>query len=853
MLRRALDSLVACDKPPAHVSWEAVVIDNGSLDDTASTVASFRGRLPIRAIREDDPGLSNARNRAVREAHGDWVLFIDDDVTVGKRWLIAYAEAIALHADACAFGGPIEIDFEESPPPWLSSGIRWILDAYAGRSDTDFHGSFGARGPKPYGANFALRRAVAHDFPFDPMLGHHPLRPTMGGEETVVIAAMLTNQGEGWWVPDAGVTHHIDSSRQSIGYLRSYYVDAGYLSARNRMSASLRASMAKLSVAWRGPPSTNCAISRCARSVNGTIACVGYAMPRGTGAMPKDTRAAWATCSILGNGAARHESKIARDRARRLRGEHRRADDARGSAAGACRVVRAQRPASSRPRGRQAHWARVGTFQHRALAEAANRWSAVEFDPATYRCKQVGTAQCPFPNALAAKTVVFDPPYFDLDRAPDVDGIVSWGAHDPGTPQRANPSRLLSEIRDRFGDYPATRWIYGFTWPDVLRTREMGAALVGAVHVRADIARWLLTQRLPDWSLGIVVASELHSASEALWHGVDERHPLHRLPSATEARAGLEGTYEAIDGLVATLRSSCPDAAVLAFSMHGMGPNESDVASMVLLPELMYRAHFKRAFLHGAGDALGRSVVPMAIEDAAWSDQLRRHFPSRALESGTPSGDFTRRLRRRIPDPAKRLLKRALRRSPKAMASSLGWMPADWYCDFWREMDAFALPSFYDGQIRINLKGRETHGRVALEAYRSTCDRIEDDLRACLDPTTGRSVVREVVRTHRSCPLDLGPTEADLVVVWEGSASAFEHPSYGTIGPCPFRRPGGHTGDHGVALFCDADTKPGFYGTRSAFDVVPTIIEYVTGSVAPRLSGESFLGRIAEGAEGAAV
>ena len=54
------------------------------------------------------------------------------------------------------------------------------------------------------------------------------------------------------------------------------------------------------------------------------------------------------------------------------------------------------------------------------------------------------------------------------------------------------------------------------------------------------MARWLLAERLPEWSLGMVVVSELHSAIEALWHGIDPDHPLHGLPSSLNARNGVE-------------------------------------------------------------------------------------------------------------------------------------------------------------------------------------------------------------------------------------------------------------------------------------------------------------------------
>lgn len=227
MLQRALQSLAAAARPT--VAWEVLVIDNGSSNDTLSIVESFCGKLPIRYVHEEVAGLSNARNRAVREARGDWIVWTDDDVTVSTRWLVAYVEAIEQHSDAKVLGGPIAIEFEGSPPTWLMSGLSFVVDAYAGRMD--FRGSFAARGPKPYGANFALQRPAALSLPFDPTLGRHPLWPTRGGEETVVIAQVLTNGAKGWWVPDALITHHIDASRQSTRYLRSYFIDAGWRDA----------------------------------------------------------------------------------------------------------------------------------------------------------------------------------------------------------------------------------------------------------------------------------------------------------------------------------------------------------------------------------------------------------------------------------------------------------------------------------------------------------------------------------------------------------------------------------------------------------------------------------------------
>jgi hypothetical protein len=485
-------------------------------------------------------------------------------------------------------------------------------------------------------------------------------------------------------------------------------------------------------------------------------------------------------------------------------------------------------------------WEQVSTGRSPA---ATGRWSAVAFDPHTYEVWQEGTRLEPFPARLEAPTVVFDPPYFALDLAPSARGVVDWGAHDPGVEPGARPRALLAELESRFGPYPAKDWIYGIVWPSAERTRTMGDALVRATDVRAEAARWLLHERCPDWRLAIVVAGELHSATEGLWHGLDSKHPLHRLPSAAPAAEGLRAVYRAADRLVATLTDAFSDATVVVFAMGGMGPNRSDVASMVLLPELLYRRAFGQPMFHEPQAWVRASAgQPMLSEDEDWSAAVNAHFRHRR----SPRDRVRSAVARILPGPLRRGRRHP---TPPVPASSgplhlsLDWMPASGYQPYWGRMRYFALPSFYDGRIRVNLAGRERHGRVTLSEYRAVCDEIEDMVRGCRDAATGEAVVDAIERCAGSDPRTLGPAEADLVIVWRGGALGFDHPRIGRIGPVPYRRPGGHTGPYGIAGISGPGVTAGDFGVRSSFDVVPTIVELLDETVPPGLSGASLLAR----------
>src|SRR5262245_208287 len=308
------------------------------------------------------------------------------------------------------------------------------------------------------------------------------------------------------------------------------------------------------------------------------------------------------------------------------------------------------------------------------------RFAAVSFDSVDYSVWQEGAWFRPFTDRLSSRTVVFDPPYFDLTRAARAQGIVGWGAHDPGIAAGSRPDQLWSEIATRFGAYPAKEWIYGLTWPCPNKTRLMADSLVRAVDKRAEAATWLLTERLPSWELAIVVVSELHSAIEALWHGIDPTHPLHHLPSSTPAGRGLKAVYKAVDRLIGTFARRFSDAVIVTFAAHGMGPNDSDVPSMLLLPELMYRKSFGRSLLHEPRSWLNvGNAVPLLKSNESWSRAVARALGERQTLSKL----------------GHKILRRLSRHSqPSNVAGpcyrvSVDWMPAAMYRRHWPNMTAF--------------------------------------------------------------------------------------------------------------------------------------------------------------------
>jgi glycosyltransferase involved in cell wall biosynthesis len=103
MLRRALSALTKQSRRPIEI----IVVDNAP--DSDESLRMIDAEFPcVRYHREDAPGLDFARNRALREAVGDIVAYLDDDVVVAPNWIDAIAVAFTDDPDAAICTGRVE-------------------------------------------------------------------------------------------------------------------------------------------------------------------------------------------------------------------------------------------------------------------------------------------------------------------------------------------------------------------------------------------------------------------------------------------------------------------------------------------------------------------------------------------------------------------------------------------------------------------------------------------------------------------------------------------------------------------------------------------------------------------------
>jgi glycosyltransferase involved in cell wall biosynthesis len=228
-LSKALSSVAASIVPPS-VEWEVLVVDNNSCDRTREVVEKFRHLYAarFRYLFEPQRGKSHALQTGIREAPGEVIAFMDDDVTVEPMWLQNLTAE--LHSGEWAgAGGRIVLQWPSSIPDWLAIEGPWTRHGLPALD----------QGPEakeligpPFGTNMAFRKEM-----FDK---HGGFRTDLGPSPNDLIRSEDTEFGRRLiaagerlrYEPSAVVYHPVPEYRIQKKYLLDWWFDYGRAHAR---------------------------------------------------------------------------------------------------------------------------------------------------------------------------------------------------------------------------------------------------------------------------------------------------------------------------------------------------------------------------------------------------------------------------------------------------------------------------------------------------------------------------------------------------------------------------------------------------------------------------------------------
>lgn len=212
-LATCLRALAAQSGPPP----ELVTVVDDRPPGTLAPLSIPRGlSLAVRTVKTHGTGPAAARNAGWRAGAAPWVVFVDDDVTVGPTWRAQLVVDLAVGSDVAGVTGRIRVPLptDRRPTDWERNtaglaGARWITAdiAYRRAALTEV-GGFDERFRRAFREDSDLavrmiregwsigtgRRASTHPVrPADPWIS---VRREAGNEDDALMRAL---HGPGWW------------------------------------------------------------------------------------------------------------------------------------------------------------------------------------------------------------------------------------------------------------------------------------------------------------------------------------------------------------------------------------------------------------------------------------------------------------------------------------------------------------------------------------------------------------------------------------------------------------------------------------------------------------------------------
>jgi glycosyltransferase involved in cell wall biosynthesis len=197
--------------------FEILVVTNNCTDKTQILIDDYMSRQSnVRCVNETRQGLSFARNKAIDQAKGDMIVYVDDDAEMSPHYLSHLEKIIAEEEKIGALGGPVEVGWLGPVPAWYETGLDRAFNYL-------YYGSYRMKLRYPrvvYGTNMAFPVSLLKKIGgFRTDLGRIGASLLSGEDVEIMLRIQEKEHLPILYDPDLRVKHLISPERLSPGYI----------------------------------------------------------------------------------------------------------------------------------------------------------------------------------------------------------------------------------------------------------------------------------------------------------------------------------------------------------------------------------------------------------------------------------------------------------------------------------------------------------------------------------------------------------------------------------------------------------------------------------------------------------
>jgi glycosyltransferase involved in cell wall biosynthesis len=211
------------------ISWELLVIDNASTDDTSNYVKQLWPKeytQQLRIVYEAQLGAIYARTRAILEANYSYLSYVDDDNWISSNWVREVFNIFETHPSVALISCPSTAHLENDPPTyfdglkgWLAVGNKFSQEGII----QDRPLSFWTAGLSLRLSAFAALDNTSYSLCLTGRTGKH----TYGGEDHELCLTLTLMNWDVYYTHQISFVHDIPPSRLTETYLERLIHNGG--------------------------------------------------------------------------------------------------------------------------------------------------------------------------------------------------------------------------------------------------------------------------------------------------------------------------------------------------------------------------------------------------------------------------------------------------------------------------------------------------------------------------------------------------------------------------------------------------------------------------------------------------